>query len=295
MKRLPFSPRRRLRSLVAITASLVASLFCVTARANQSGLAGYSGKPNVSAPAGESCNQCHSGGTAPQITIAGPSTLAAGQTGDYALVVQTAQSRAAGAVAATDGIVLTPVAGVRDSFGEMVPNGGVTVAGGQATFRFRVTAPLTGSTLRLWGVGLAANGNNAPSGDRAAHMTRDITVTGGLAPTPDAGGSSGGDASTAPSSDGGDAGSTGPGTGPGSPSRSSGPTGTSATASGGDDGTENPAPTGSGKNESEADAGSCSSSPASRIHRTGGARGTLLACGGMIALMASARRRRGRE
>ena len=74
--------------------------------------------------------------------------------------------------------------GFRDSFGEMVQDG--SKPGGQTTFTFRVQAPLVGNTLRLWGVGLAANGSGE-GGDRAAHVTRDIAVTGGGTAPPDAG------------------------------------------------------------------------------------------------------------
>ena len=180
-----------MRWYLAGAASLAASLIATAALANESGLAGYSGKPNLANPAGESCNQCHSGAGAPQVTLNGPASLTAGQTADYSLVVKTGLSHAAGAIAATDGIVLTPVTGLRDSFGEMVPNGGVVTSGGQATFSFKVTAPLSGTTLRLWAVGLADNGNGNVSGDKASHVIRDVAVTGGTMPKPDAGGSSG--------------------------------------------------------------------------------------------------------
>lgn len=165
-----------------------------SAYANNGGLPGYSGKPTAISPQGESCNQCHSGGTAPTVVINGPATLAAGQSAEYTLVVTTGLVRAGGGVAGSDGVMLTPIAGggFRDSFGEMVQDAPLTVNGGSATFRFTVKAPSVGTSMKLWGVGLAANNSANQSGDRATHATRDITITGGgVAPKPDGGAGTG--------------------------------------------------------------------------------------------------------
>lgn len=178
-----------------IAVALVAFLASGTAYANNGGLPGYSGKPTAISPQGESCNQCHSGGTAPTVVINGPATLAAGQSAEYTLVVTTGLVRAGAGVAGSDGVVLTPIAGggFRDSFGEMVQDAPLTVNGGSATFRFTVKAPSVGTTMKLWGVGLAANNANAQNGDRATHATRDVTITGGgVAPGADGGGGGGG-------------------------------------------------------------------------------------------------------
>lgn len=295
---------RFMRPLVVGTALLAASFASAPASANESGLAGYSGKPNLAAPAGESCNQCHTGGATPTVTLEGPASLAAGQTASYSLVVKTGLSRAAGGIAATDGIVLTPLTGLRDSFGEMVPNGDVAVAGGQATFTFSVKAPTSGTTLRLWAVGLAANGNNGVGGDRAAHTLRDIAVTGGTTPKPDAG-PGGSDASTPPS-DAGDAGTPGSssgasgssGAGSSGASGGTGSSGSSGTAgssgaSGGTSGTGGDGESSNGATDGSADeaGGSCSSSGAggAAANRNGGAAAAAL---GIVAFMMSIRARR---
>jgi hypothetical protein len=160
------------------------------AQANAGGVAGYTGKPNATAPQGESCNRCHNGGATPQVRIDGPASLMAGQSGEYTLVVTTGQSRAGAGVATSAG-TLAPIAGLRDSFGEMVQNNAATVTGGAAQFRFRLTAPTTGNAIKLYAVGLAANGAGT-GGDSAAQITRDITVSAGMPPP------SGGDAGTTP-------------------------------------------------------------------------------------------------
>ena len=217
-----------MKHILTAAIALAAWSTALPALANEGGLAGYTLKPNLAAPAGASCNNCHSGGAPPTVTLTGPATLTAGQIADYSLVVKTGLSRAAGAVAATDGVVLTPLSGLRDSFGELVPNGGVAVAGGQATFTFRVTAPRSGNTLRLWAVGLAANGNGGPSGDKAAHVLRDITVTGGVIATPDAGTSTGSDAGVDAAPGEADGGATEPPTGSRGSSGSGAPSGPNA-------------------------------------------------------------------
>lgn len=189
--------------LVALLFFSVASLVSLGASAYPGGIAGYTGKPSDGASQGNSCNDCHAGGTAPQVSITGPNTLAAGQTGDYSLVVTTSQSVAAGGVAATDGVVLTPGSGLRDSFGELVQDGPLPTSGGKATFAFKVTAPLTGDGLKLWAVGLASNGRGT-GGDKASQTTKDVTVTGGavVVPATDAGAPSGGSSSGGSSSGG---------------------------------------------------------------------------------------------
>src|SRR5205085_8879900 len=122
------------------------------------------------------------------------------------------------------------VAGLRDSFGEMVQDAPLAVAGGSATFRFKVTAPSTGNAIKLWAVGLAANNSGNQTGDRATHTTKDITIVGG-APPPPPGGGGGTDGGT--SSGGGDDGGSSLDLKPGSTSSSSGGTGTTGSGNNG--------------------------------------------------------------
>jgi MYXO-CTERM domain-containing protein len=282
-----------LSGLVALSLALGASLVSVTASANSGGVAGYTGKPNFSAPQGESCTtNCHGGGASPNVSITGPSSIAAGQSAEYSLIVATGSPRAAGAVAATDGVKLANVSGLADSFGELVQNAPMNVGGGQATFRFRVTAPLSGNSLRLWAVGLAAGGGvGSTGGDGAAQITRDITVTGGAPVVP------GGDADAGPGNPGTSSGNASPGSSLGSGSKntsSSGSSGSSGAANEGGGDSEDAPPgdddgTGSGRKRSTpaAAGAACSASP---VHT---ASGTMIAGFAAFAFMAAARRRRG--
>lgn len=226
-----------MRALATAGAVAAFTLATATASANSSGVAGYSGKPNPSAPQGESCStNCHRGGTAPTVTINGPSTLTAGQTAEYTLVVSTNAARVGAGIAATDGVKLTNVSGLRESFGELVQNAPVSPNGGQATFRFTVTAPNTGTAIKLWAVGLAANNNGGTSGDAAMQTTKDITITGGMPPGGGSSSSSGGGGSSSGGSSSGSTSSSSSGGG-GDPDGDAGTPGTSTSSSGstGDD------------------------------------------------------------
>ncbi len=170
------------RSMLRVVGTLLGSVVLVgaaTSYANPGGVAGYTGKPTTTAPQGQSCNACHTGGAAPQVSITGPASLKAGESGEYAVVVATGAARASGAVAATSGVMLAPIqgGGLRDSFGELVQDGSRSPSGGQAQFRFRLTAPLSGTSVRLWAVGMGSNGSGT-GGDGSAQITKDIAVTG---------------------------------------------------------------------------------------------------------------------
>jgi hypothetical protein len=166
------------RLLAPVIAGLIVTTFAAPASAYGSGATGYTGKQED-----RSCNSCHSGGTAPQVTINGPASIAAGATADFTLVVATKQTRAGAGIAATDGTTLGAGAGLQALDGELTHSAGLAVSGGKATFKFKVTAPASGTSLRLYAVGLAANGSGT-GGDKATQITKDITVTGGSAATP---------------------------------------------------------------------------------------------------------------
>lgn len=167
-----------MRLLFAFVVGLAITAFTASASAYGNGASGYTGKQE-----GRSCNSCHSGGTAPQVTITGPDTLAAGATGDFTMVVSTGQTKAAGGIAASEGASLTAGTNLHDEDGELTHDSAVNAAGGKASFSFKVTAPANGTTMRLFAVGLASNGSGT-GGDKATQITKDITITGGGAATP---------------------------------------------------------------------------------------------------------------
>jgi MYXO-CTERM domain-containing protein len=294
-----------MRRLLSIGVVSVVTLASATAAANSSGVAGYTGKPNAAAPQGESCStNCHTGGTQPTVTINGPSSLAAGQSAEYTLVVSTNAARVGAGVAATDGAVLANVTGLRDSFGELVQNAPVAPSGGQATFRFTVKAPMTGTAIKLWAVGLAANNNGGTSGDAARQTTKDITITGGTPPPPDGSSSSGGGGSSSGGSSSGSTSSSSSSGGGGDPDAGiQGGTSTSSSGSTGDDDDElgadpdddDEGTTGTGKrstsrkSSSNTGASSCATSPSA------GTSSAFVLVGLAIAALAGRRRERERS
>jgi len=278
-----------MRPLASILAAAIVVALPAIAHANPGGLPGYTGKPTAASPQGESCNQCHSGGTAPTVAIAGPASLTAGQVADYTLTVTTGLAEAGAGIAATDGVALTAVTGLRDSFGEMVQSAPLTVSGGAAVFKFKVTAPASGTAIKLWAVGLAANGSAGDQGDKATHTTKDITITGGTAPAPDAGaatdaGSSGSMPSSTPPAPSSDPSGTQPGTGdPNEPTSSTDPTDPAGDPNA--EGSSAPVMYGPGHRTGGPDASGCNAGS------QGLADASLLAIASLLALAIGSRRR----
>lgn len=161
-------------------------LIPVIAQARANGLSGYSGK-NM----GTFCTSCHSGGTAPTVTVQGPSQLAVGQTSTFTVTITGGAASTAGVGAALGGAGSTG-ASLLSGADTKVVNAEVThaqaalFAGGQATFTFRVQAPPTTGTMTLYVAGLSGNGGGTDTGDGAARTTLSLSVVASL-PAGDAG------------------------------------------------------------------------------------------------------------
>lgn len=167
-------------------------LLSASAFANSNGITGYSGKT-----ASLTCNSCHSGGTAPTVVLTGPTTLAAGTTGQYALTIR----GGAGVVGGTNIAVsntaasLDPGAGMKKVGSEITHTAPKSFSGGEVRFDFSVVAPASGGTLTLFGAGNSASDSNAQNGDMAATTSLNVTITGGTGGGTD-GGTGGPDAGT---------------------------------------------------------------------------------------------------
>ncbi len=159
-----------MRSFVALC------VLSTAAFANQLGVVGYAGN------SAETCNTCHSGGAVPTVSLTGPSTLQAGQTGDYRLTVSGGAGSRAGMNVAVDSPAaqLLGVAGESVSFGNEVHHAASRAfTSGRSTFAFKLLAPPFAGPVRLFGAGNSCNGNGSTSGDRAGFSTLTITITGG--------------------------------------------------------------------------------------------------------------------
>jgi hypothetical protein len=124
------------------------------------------------------CNQCHSGGTTPTVTLAGPTTVAPASTNEYTLqIFQTgSQSKAGLNVSSLSGKLATGGANsaktqVLSGTGgraEVTHTSPKAAVGGVVTFSFLWTAPASFSSVTLNAWGNAVNGNGTNSGDAAS-------------------------------------------------------------------------------------------------------------------------------
>ncbi|NOK01834.1 MULTISPECIES: MXAN_6652 family MXYO-CTERM-anchored protein [Myxococcus] len=161
-----------------------ACLVSGSAFANSMGISGRSGKQG----SGFTCAECHSGGSAPTVTIEGPTTLAPGATGNYTLVIRGGPAAGAGYnVAVSDnGGTLNPGTGSYKLSGEVTHKNIQAFSGGAARFDFTLVAPSTPGTVTLYGAGNSVNENGTDQGDASAATTLNVTVATG-------GGNGGGD------------------------------------------------------------------------------------------------------
>jgi hypothetical protein len=149
-----------------------------------SGITGYSGKTP-----GMNCNNCHSLGNVPQVTITGPTTLAAGEVGKYSANAVVAAAGRVSYVGGVDvavdnaGAVLaatTPTTEVRT--GELTHNQGIpyTKVGGNYTLSipFTLQAPSTAGTVTIYLDMLAGAGQASPTPDYGTPATLKVTITG---------------------------------------------------------------------------------------------------------------------
>jgi hypothetical protein len=141
------------------------------------GVFGYSGKP----PA-QSCNECHSGGAAPDsVALIGPTTLSPGEKATFTLDVITGASTAhVGFDIAASAGTLAKISGQpNESF---VNSGEITHTknwpkGATVQLMFSLTAPDTPGTLTLFVNALRSDGVDDTGGDRAAGATLDVSVS----------------------------------------------------------------------------------------------------------------------
>lgn len=159
------------------TISLAALLIASDALAYAGGIVGYSGQT-----AGTSCVSCHavSTGAAPTVAITGPATLQPGATGNYTLTITGGPGVRGGMNVSKDvagGQLQGDGTTTQASAGEITHNGARSFVGGQVAFNFRLVAPATAGTVRLFGAGNSANNAGGAGGDREALTIFTVNVT----------------------------------------------------------------------------------------------------------------------
>jgi hypothetical protein len=163
---------------------LALGLVPVSAHAYGGGIVGYSGQSP-----GVTCNSCHaipSGVAQPTVTVAGPSSLTYGQTGNYTLTITGGPGVRGGMNVASDNFNAT-LGGVtgqtQASAGEVTHTASRAFSGGSVVFQFTVRAPSTGTQLRLFGAGNSTNGSGS-TGDRDNSTVFTINLSGGANAAP---------------------------------------------------------------------------------------------------------------
>lgn len=164
------SAKRVLPSVAAALTLLVAA----PAFARPQGISGYSGKD------GKICNDCHSGGTAPTVALAGPQQIVQGQSADYTFTVTTDQPFTGTDIAVSAG-TLKPGNGLKILNNEVVQANPVATNNGATQYTVTITAPATPQAITLWAAGNAVNNDNGTGGDQAAGTMMTINV---VAPPP---------------------------------------------------------------------------------------------------------------
>ncbi|MFP2912446.1 MXAN_6652 family MXYO-CTERM-anchored protein [Pyxidicoccus sp. 3LFB2] len=172
-------------SSLGVAGVMAACLVSGSAFAYATGNVGYSGKQSTTTTCMGS--GCHSGGTAPTVTLEGPDTLAPGATGNYSLVIKGGAATRGGFNVAVDTGTLNAGSGQRKEGGELTHSQSKAFANNEVRFDFTLVAPATAGSIKLFGAGNSTNGNQQETGDASALApVKTITVAAG-------GGDGGGD------------------------------------------------------------------------------------------------------
>ena len=169
---------------------LSACLLSAPALANSAGITGNSGKPGST----QTCSTCHSGGSTPTVELTGPTTLAAGATGQYTLTITGGPGLKGGMNVAVDNTAASleyvEGTGIKKLSNELTHSTPKPASGGAITFDFTMVAPPSASTVKIFAAGNSVNGDAAQTGDMPALTSLSVTVTGNNEPVDDEGGCS---------------------------------------------------------------------------------------------------------
>ena len=181
------------RFSLGVAGVLAASLFSLTAHANKNGITGYSGKAGSTVTCmSSSCHGAKPSALVPTVTLTGPTSLAAGTTGNYTLTITGGPAVKGGMdVAVNGGTLNTSGTDLKAFGGELTHTAPKAFNSGTVTFDFSLVAPSSSRTITMYASGNSTDGSNTNDGDHSASTTLDIQVTGSStapdAGTPDAG------------------------------------------------------------------------------------------------------------
>lgn len=154
---------------------LTVCLMSTNALAYAAGITGYSGKGSAT------CTSCHAAGAAaPTVEISGPTTLDAGATGNYKLIIRGGPGVKAGFDVAVDNSAasLTAGTGSKKVGSELTHSAPKAFSAGEASFDFTMTAPANGGTVMIFGAGNSVNGDGKENvvGDASKTATLSVLV-----------------------------------------------------------------------------------------------------------------------
>jgi MYXO-CTERM domain-containing protein len=155
-------------------------LFSASALASPGGIIGRSGRTASASCAGSGCHSAPANTPRPTVMLTGPTTLNAGETGQYALVITGGPAVVGGMNVAVDSAQasLQPGTGLRKQSAEITHMSPKTFSNNEVRFDFSMIAPASGGTVRIYGAGNSANGAEGSSGDVSATATLDVTIQG---------------------------------------------------------------------------------------------------------------------
>ncbi len=154
-------------------------------RALSSGRIGYSGNPDPAHGGGNTCSICHNGGTVPEVSLTGPTTVVAGHTYLYSLTIAGGQALNPDAPAPAGGFNVSTTSGEILSLSDdtYVESEEITHSqpkpaddNNEVIFTFGWTAPLTPTDAILYGAGNSVNGDFTFFGDAATTDALTLTV-----------------------------------------------------------------------------------------------------------------------
>ncbi len=149
-----------------------------------SGVNGYSTNPATNA--GNSCALCHSGGTAPTITLTGPVSVQPGTVNTYTLTISGGQANSGGLDVSVDaGTLISTLANTKLQSGEVThTQRALADPNGDVAWSFDWQAPTTLGDYTIYSAGLSTNADSSTTGDAVASLATTVTVSAGAAQPP---------------------------------------------------------------------------------------------------------------
>ncbi|MDG2304532.1 MAG: hypothetical protein P8R42_07710 [Candidatus Binatia bacterium] len=138
------------------------------------------------------CNTCHTGGTSPVVSLTGPTTVTAGTTNEYLLIITSPPGQLSGGLSASSLLGDMLVGGSESALTQVTASGSgnndvthLSAKAGDGTdvrFSFFWEAPGSAGPATIDAWGNAVDGTGSPTGDASTFASLAITVEAGASP-----------------------------------------------------------------------------------------------------------------